>query len=299
MVDIFTFYSREGAAAATVARMTMASGWVTPTLHDARRSVDLVRWTIAIVLLTHPAHALLHPEDARALAAGLAAQGVPAALGVAWSALAIQLACALALTARRFAAPAALGSIAVLAGGAALLYAPRWWVVGGRAEDGAPGVELHVLLTGCLAAIAWAAWPRGDRARREDRGFELIRLVSAAMLVPHGAAAFVTWDVEGMRGWGEAMELLGFPCGVALVWSIKGLELVSSVARIARRLIVPACVGNLAVLLPGMWISHHLAWFDVGPGENGIEYSVVLSACAIACILAYAPVRRSRPALGR
>ncbi|MEO7731955.1 MAG: hypothetical protein ABIY55_13355, partial [Kofleriaceae bacterium] len=236
-----------------------------------------------------------HPEDARALAAGLAAKGVPAALGVAWAALAIQLACALALMARRFAVPAALGSIAVLAGGAALLYAPRWWVIGGRAEEGAPGVELNLLLIGCLAGIAWAAWPRGDHARREHRGFEIIRVVSAVMLVPHGAAAFVTWDVEGMRGWGEAMGQLGFPCGVALVWSIKGLELAASLARTARRLIVPACIGNLIIIIPGMWISHRLAWFDVGPGENGVEYSVVLIACSLACMLAYAPVRR-RPA---
>jgi uncharacterized membrane protein YphA (DoxX/SURF4 family) len=275
--------------------MTAVSSWRTPPLHDARRGVDLVRLCLAVVLVSHPAHAVLHPADARALADALAQHGVPGALAVAWLALAGQLLCALALTTRRLAAPAAIGSMIVLAGGASFATAHHWFVVGGAAIDGEPGIEFHVLLIHCLAGVAWASWPHRDpdRARTaHERGMQILRVVSALSLVPHGAYAFVTWDVEGMRGWGEAMAALGWPCGVALVWTIKGVELTSALARISGRFVVPACLGNLAVLLPGMWIAHRLHWFVVGPGEGGIEFSVVLVAGAVASILAYAPVRR-------
>src|SRR5438477_10798258 len=103
--------------------------WFKPPLHDARRSVDLVRLTVAVVLFAHPAHALIHPDDAQALAAGLAQRGVPFALGVAWAALATLLVSALALLARRTALVGAVGSLVVLAGGIIFLYAPRWFVV--------------------------------------------------------------------------------------------------------------------------------------------------------------------------
>jgi len=273
------------------------SAWVAPRPHDARRSVELVRVAVALILLSHPLHALVNPDDVRELAGGLAEHGLPFGLALAWLAIATQLVCAAALAARRFVVPAALGSIAVLAGGCAALYAPRWFVVGGRAEDGHPGVEFSVLLIGCLAGILWAYWPRrtarGDAARAADRGLEIIRVVSALALVPHATIAFLTWDVEGMRAWGEGMSQLGFPFGVALVWSIKSLELVCCVGRLARRLVVPACFGHLLILVPGMWISHGLHWFVVGPGENGVEFSLALIACAVACILAYWPARRA------
>ena len=277
--------------------MTTVSAWVTPTPHRTLRSVDLVRIVLAIVLFCHPAHALLHPEDARALGQALTDRGLPFGDALAWLALVTVLVCSLALLVRRLVAPAAIGAIAVVAGGL-VLYAPYWFVVGGAAEEGHPGMELNVQLLGCLAGVLWAYWPSvANRARAVDRGFDVIRIISALALVPHGSLAFLTWDVEGMRGWGEAMTGLGFPCGVALVWGIKALELTSSLARLARRLVVPACVGNLIVIVPGMWIAHHLRWFVNGPGENGVEFSVVLIAGAVASILAYWPARQAVPAL--
>jgi len=259
-----------------------------PVAHDAGRSVDLVRYTVALVLLTHPLHALFRSNDVVELAAALTSRGLPGAL--AWLVIAAELSCALGLLVRRFVVPAALVAMVGLVAGIALFYAPNWFVVGGAAEEGHPGCEFNVLLIGCLTGVAWGA------RFGEARGLEIIRVASALSLIPHGAYAFVMWDVEGMRGWGHAMGELGFPCGVALVWSIKGLELVSAVLRISRRLVVIGCIGNLLVIVPGMWIAHRLHWFVVGPGENGVEFSVVLIAGAVACILAYAP--RSSTSLG-
>jgi uncharacterized membrane protein YphA (DoxX/SURF4 family) len=271
----------------------MVSDWLTPKPHDDRRSVDLVRIAAALVLLTHPAHALLHPEDARALAGGLQTDGVPWTLGLAWAGLLLQLVCSLALLVPRLVVPAAMGSIAVVAGGAALLYAPRWYVVGGGAEDGHPGVEFNMLLLACLSGVVWTYWPRrvagADPART---GFEFIRIYSALALLAHGYGPFLRWDVAGMHAWGEAMSHDGWPMGVALVWSIKALELSCALLRLSRRLMVPACFGHLSYLVPALWIEHHLStWFVVGPGENGMEYVVMLVVCAVACILAYWPQR--------
>jgi hypothetical protein len=58
--------------------------------------------------------------------------------------------------------------------------------------------------------------------------------------------------------------------------------------------VVPACFAHLAYLIPGMWISHHLRWFVVGPGEEGIEFSVLIAVCTVACIAAYWPRRAAR-----
>jgi putative oxidoreductase len=139
--------------------------------------------------------------------------------------------------------------------------------------------------------VAWTWRGRGKATAEQAAGvgLQIVALASALLLLPHAASAFVRLDVEGMRSWGESMSQAGFPHGVALVWSIKSLELLCCVARLSRRLVVPACLGHLFILVPGMLISQHLAWFDLGPGEGGIEYPVLLSACALATLLAYWP----------
>ena len=65
--------------------------WVAPAPREQPRSLDLVRWGTALILLTHPLHALLHREDAAALAVAIAAHGLPAPLALAWFALLVQL----------------------------------------------------------------------------------------------------------------------------------------------------------------------------------------------------------------
>ena len=193
----------------------------------------------------------------------------------------------------------AVASIAVVGGGAALLYAPRWYVAGGSAEDGHPGVEYNVMLLGYLAGVLWTYAPGPHSPNtltlRARRGLEFVRIASAFALLMHGAPAFVRWDVPGMHAWGEAMSRDGWPCGVALVWSIKGVELVGALLRLSRRLMVPACLGHLSYLVPALWIEHRLAWFAVGPGENGTEFPLTIIVGTLACLLAYAPRSIRRP----
>jgi putative oxidoreductase len=270
------------------------SPWFRQAPHDIRRSLDMVRVVAAALLLMHPLHALLHPGDLSVLARSLDQRGVPWGLSLAWLAMVILAACSLGLFLRRLARHAAIGALMVLVAGAVLLYGKHWFVVGGAAVEGEPGIEYNLLLITCLSGVLWSHWPRRDSAAQEraaTTGFEIIRIGSAALLLPHGLHCFVTWDIAGMREWGEAMSRVGFPFGVALVWSVKGLESLSAIARVSRRLMVPACLGNLLVIVPGMWLAHGLHWFVLGPGEDGVEYSVLLIACAVSCILAYWPTR--------
>ncbi len=277
------------------------SAWFAPRPQRSRAAIDAVRVYVAFLLATHPLHALRYPDDARVLSAALGARGVPLALEAAWLGFAIALVAAVALVTRRFAFSGAVAASVVVLLGGLLLHAPRWYVVGGLAEDGAPGVELHVLLLGCLAGVLWSHRPSrllGATTRREafDAGLEVVRVASAFALVMHGAPCFVLRDVQGMRAWGDAMGADGWPCAVALVWSIKSVELAAALLRLARRLVVPACLAHLTYLVPGLWISHRLRWFDVGPGEGGIEFPLLIVVCSIACVVGYWPHVRPRSA---
>jgi len=51
--------------------------------------------------------------------------------------------------------------------------------------------------------------------------------------------------------------------------------------------------GCRVILGAGIWISHaRHGWFVVGPGENGMEYSVTLIACLSAVLWTYWPRER-------
>ncbi|MFT3697088.1 MAG: DoxX family protein [Kofleriaceae bacterium] len=241
------------------------SRWWAPKPHGEHYGLAFIRIVVAILLVLHPLHAFAHPSDAH---------------GATWIALVAVLIASGMLIVPRFARLGAAIAMVVVAGGAIFLYAPNWFVVGGRAVEGHPGIEYNMLLLGCLAAIATG---------RDHLGMQIVRVVTAASLVPHGIAAY--FDIAGMHQWGDAMTANGWPHGVLMVWSIKIGELVGAIARISGRFVVFACLGHLAYLIPGMWISHEWDWFVVGPGEGGIEFSVLLIAGALATLFVYLPTR--------
>lgn len=246
-----------------------------------------MRFTLAAVLLTHPVHALLHPTDLDAF---------PLPRPVTMLMFALVFLGAVALLVPRFVFAGSVTLAALVAVGTARFNGAHWFVLGGDAVEGAPGMEFGVLLVVMLAGVGWT-WRRGEvaSAREASRaGFHLIAIGSALSLLPHGVGAFVRFDVAGMRAWGEAMSAAGWPFGVPLVWGVKTVEFLGVIARVSRRLVVPACIGHLTVLLTGMVISQDLAWFNVGPGEGGIEFPVVLSAGALGSLLAAWP-SGSRP----
>jgi len=126
---------------------------------------------------------------------------------------------------------------------------------------------------------------------RPDRGLDLVRIVVAVLLAIHSISRMIHGDVPGF---GEYLGSVGFPMGVALAWFITLSTLVASVALIARRLIVPACVCHIIVLVAGILLDHMKdGWFVVGGGSNGMEYSVALISCLLAVMWSYWPKNTS------
>ena len=275
---------------------TRLSDWFRPRPHDEPRSIDLVRFAVAILVATHAVHALIHHDDLRSLAGALDTRGLPFALPASWLVAVVGLITAVGLAVRRFVIPASVSALGLVGAGALLLHAPRWYVIGGTAVDGHPGVELDVLTMACLVGVLWTYRAAGETDRRltAKQGFDVIRIASAFALLMHGSV-FVTWDFASMRAFGDSMTAAGWPHGLVLVWSIKIGEFVSALLRLARRLVVPACFVHLSYIVPALWIEHEMNWFDVGPGENGIEFPLLIVVCTIACILAYWPGRRTAP----
>jgi len=122
---------------------------------------------------------------------------------------------------------------------------------------------------------------------RSGRGLDLVRIVVAILLGIHSVSRILAGDVAGF---GEFLGSIGFPMGVALAWLITLSTLVASVALIVRRLIIPACICHLIVLVAGIFLSHMKhGWFVVGGGSDGMEYSVALITCLAAVMWSYWP----------
>ena len=122
---------------------------------------------------------------------------------------------------------------------------------------------------------------------RPDRSLDIVRIVVALVLSVHSITRITGGDVAGF---GEFLGSIGFPLGVALAWFITLSTLASSVALVIGRLVVPACICHIIVLVLGILLDHmHHGWFVVGGGRNGMEYSVVLIACLFAVLWSYWP----------
>ena len=123
-----------------------------------------------------------------------------------------------------------------------------------------------------------------------SRGLDIVRVMTALNLMAHGVHGL--FDPEGVRGFGSYLTSIGFPFGVGWVWAIIVIQISCSVALILRRLVIPACMGHLVILSAGICLDHaRHGWFVVGPGENGMEYSVLLIACLVAVLWTYWPRR--------
>ena len=279
--------------------------WFSSPPHDSGRSLAIVQSVVAFILATHPIYALIHPANISGFGHFLVSHRIPFGTGVAWTVMFLQLGCSLALAARRLIVPACIGHILILVIGIILVHAPKWRTVGLPVGDHQPGAEFSVLLICCLLAILWAHWRRaaggsplrGHKDASTGRGLEVVRIASAAILIVHPIGGLK--DPAGLNDLGLYFSSIGFPFGVPLVWGAMFLQIVSSLALLARRFVIPACVGHLIVLGTGICLFHAPHWFVIGPDNvvgpgkyEGIEYSTLLVTCFVSILLAYWPQPR-------
>jgi putative oxidoreductase len=128
------------------------------------------------------------------------------------------------------------------------------------------------------------------------QGLDIVRITVALILAVHGVHGLL--NPTATTGFGEYLGSIGFPFGVAVAFSIMILQIVCSIALIFRRFVVPACIGQIIILITGIALIHASSgWFVVGPGKNGVEYSITLIACLFAVLWAHWP--RQKSSLGR
>jgi putative oxidoreductase len=131
----------------------------------------------------------------------------------------------------------------------------------------------------------WFNTPPGQAAR----GLDIVRIALALIYIVHPIDRIAQGPAV-VAGFGEYLGSIGFPLGVAFAWLISLTQLAGSIALIFRRLVVPACIGNIIILIVGIPLIHaENGWFVVGGGRNGMEYSVMLIACFFAILWAYWP----------
>lgn len=121
------------------------------------QGIDIVRIGVALVILMHPLHGFLHPEDIGAFGGFLSGLGYPFGVPLAWTVLVVQTACSLLMLVNRLVVPACVGHIVVVLFGLVHVhYRNGWFVVGG----GTGGMEWPAILLACLFGVLWAHWPR-------------------------------------------------------------------------------------------------------------------------------------------
>jgi putative oxidoreductase len=134
----------------------------------------------------------------------------------------------------------------------------------------------------------WFSAPASNSAG----GLDIVRISVALILIVHGTHGLL--NPKATTGFGEYLGSIGFPFGVGLAWSIMVIQIACSIALIFRRLVVPACIGHITILGMGVALIHAPSgWFVVGPGKNGMEYSITLIACLFGVLWAYWPRQQS------
>lgn len=260
--------------------LTWIRGCFDAPVRRPMRSLAFLRIAVGLILLFHPLHAFLHPEDRAALAQSLSSHGLPFSLGLTWAVLLLQTAASLALLGNRLVGAACAAQILMLGVGIAFVHAPYWYVVGGAAVEGHRGMEYNLLLITFLAGLILGQ-------REAGKGLALIRVSAAAILLTHPLHGF--WDWRNLGGFGHFLDRFAFGHGLALVYLMLGTQTACSLALLARRFVVPACLGHLFILATGIALVHWPDWFVVGPGADGMEYSVLYLACFIAVLMAHWP----------
>ena len=122
------------------------------------------------------------------------------------------------------------------------------------------------------------------------RGIDVVRIGVALIILMHPLHGFA--NLADIPKFGGYLASLGYPFGVALAWTVLIVQTLSSLALLANRFVVPACLGHMAVVAAGLIHYHYpLGWYAAGPGAEGMEWPVILLVCLAGVLWAYLPGR--------
>lgn len=102
----------------------------------------------------------------------------------------------------------------------------------------------------------------------------ILRLTLAGLILAHGWHRFLDDGVVGFGGW---LNSQGFVVGPAIAWTVTVLEMTAPVLLAIGRFVFPLSLMFSAIYAMGIALVHAKeGWFVVGPGRNGVEFSVLL-----------------------
>ncbi len=104
----------------------------------------------------------------------------------------------------------------------------------------------------------------------------LLRLAVAITLLAHSITGMFD---NGINNFGDLyLNQVGFaPLGVPLAWAIKLSHVACAICLLCNKLIKPASLLTIMILVMGIFMVHFKeGWFVVGGGRNGMEFNVLL-----------------------
>ncbi len=111
----------------------------------------------------------------------------------------------------------------------------------------------------------------------------LVRTLISCTMISHGVARIIN---NGVFGFGGFLEETGIPFGVVVAWLLTSFEIVGGLTLLSGKYIKPIAFIFAVHLTTGIFLVHlPNGWFVVGPGRNGIEYSVLMVTSFLAVAL--------------
>lgn len=124
-----------------------------------------------------------------------------------------------------------------------------------------------------------------------NRGMDMVRIGVALIILMHPLHGYT--HIENIPRFGDFLTSLGYPFGTALAWLVLLLQTACSLALLANRLVVPACLGHIVVICFGLIHVHaQYGWYVVGPGQGGMEWGFILLSSLLGVMWAYWPEKR-------
>ncbi|MFZ3003059.1 MAG: DoxX family protein [Undibacterium umbellatum] len=124
-----------------------------------------------------------------------------------------------------------------------------------------------------------------------NRGMDMVRIGVALIILMHPLHGYT--HIENIPRFGEFLTSLGYPFGTSLAWLVLLLQTACSLALLANRLVVPACLGHIVVICFGLIHVHaQYGWYVVGPGQGGMEWGFILLSSLLGIMWAYWPKKR-------
>lgn len=121
------------------------------------------------------------------------------------------------------------------------------------------------------------------RGLNPELGLAILRVVVGVIFVAHGAPKLFG-GIEATAGF---FGQLGIPAATLAAWLIALLESLGGLALIVGFLVSPLAVLLSLHMLTGIVLVHAAnGFYVVGPGQGGVEFSLLLIASLLALILA-------------